>query len=55
MSKNFIWIEKTASARSPRVSGRRKDGRKDRVERTERQLDRKRREVADMLVLPRLV
>ena len=36
-----------------RVSGKRKDGEKDRVARTERESDRRRREVAGLLVLPR--
>ena len=38
---------------SQRVSGRKKYGGEDRVARKERELDRRRREVADMLLLPR--
>ena len=38
-----------------RVSGKRKDGREDRVARTERESDSRRREMADLLVLPRPV
>ena len=36
-----------------RVSSKRKDGREDKVVRTERESDSKRREMADLLVLPR--